>query len=296
MICARRAARSDGAGPASRGRLRRGRLGRWLLIGGGAGLVRDPDPGARRWPWSGRSSSGGLAPFLAALAAPEVAAGVRPCRWGSRPGDGGQHGLRRRLRAGAGPPAVLGPGAGRRPGRPAVRHLADRRRADAGRPLRPGRLARAAGSSRTGSGSSTRCPGMVLATMFVTVPFVVRELVPGAPRARATIRAGRLHPGRRPLADLLERHAAVDPLGPGLRRHADGRPVAGRVRRGARGLGQRHRPDPDGHPLHPRRDRELPPRGGLRRQPGAGRRLVRPADRDGRRSASISNGGREKRS
>ena len=56
-------------------------------------------------------------------------------------------------------------------------------------------------------------PGMVLATMFVSLPFVVREVIPvlreigtEQEQAAATLGAGSL-------ADLLPRHAAGDPLG-----------------------------------------------------------------------------------
>ncbi len=100
-------------------------------------------------------------------------------------------------------------------------------------------------------------PGMIVATLFVTLP--VRGPRAGADFARAWrgARAGGLHARGRALADVLERDAAVDPLGRGLRRDADGRPVAGRIWRGAGGLRQPDRADPDRDAIHPRRDREL---------------------------------------
>ena len=70
-------------------------------------------------------------------------------------------------------------------------------------------------------------PGMILATLFVTVPFVVRELVPILRELGRGKRAGGLHAGRRPLADFLERDAPLDSLGRGLWRDADRRPLAG---------------------------------------------------------------------
>ena len=118
-------------------------------------------------------------------------------------------------------------------------------------------------------------PGMILATLFVTVPFVVRELVPVLRELGEEHEQAALHPGRGPLADVLERHASLDPVGRRLRRDADGRPVAGRIRCRPRRLGQPDRPHPDGDALHPRRHRELPYRGCLCRQPGAGGDVVR---------------------
>ena len=56
-------------------------------------------------------------------------------------------------------------------------------------------------------------PGMILATIFVSLPFVVREVIPvlreigtGQEQAAATLGASRL-------ADVLAHHAAGDPLG-----------------------------------------------------------------------------------
>ena len=79
-------------------------------------------------------------------------------------------------------------------------------------------------------------PGMVLATIFVSLPFVVREVVPvlreigtDQEQAAATLGASRL-------ADVLAGHAAGDPLGRRLRRRADHRAGARRVRRGERGV------------------------------------------------------------
>ena len=74
-------------------------------------------------------------------------------------------------------------------------------------------------------------PGMILATMFVSLPFVVRETIPvlreiGTEQEQA---AATLGAGAAP--DLLPRHAAGDPLGRGLRRGPDHGAGARRVRR-----------------------------------------------------------------
>ena len=56
-------------------------------------------------------------------------------------------------------------------------------------------------------------PGMVLATIFVSLPFVVREVIPvlreiGTDQEQAACDARRAR-----LADVPPRHAARDPLG-----------------------------------------------------------------------------------
>ena len=56
-------------------------------------------------------------------------------------------------------------------------------------------------------------PSIVLATVFVSVPFVAREVDPDAARDRRRAGAGRAHARRLGLADVLADHAAVDPLG-----------------------------------------------------------------------------------
>ena len=248
---------------------------------GRARLVRPADPGAGASRWSRQVLAGGWRPFVAALATPEVRRAFGLTLGITALATVDQHGLRRGIRPGAGAATILGPGAGRRPGGLAVRRLAGGRRVDADHPLRAGRLARAVDRGR-GIRVVYAVPGMVLA-MHVRDP-AVRRPRGGAGAARVGRRpgGGGLYARRRPLADILARDAALDPLGRGLRRDPDGRPVARRVRRPAGRLGQPHRPDPDGHALHPRRDRELPPGRGLRGEPGAGGRLVRPAGRHGR--------------
>ena len=116
--------------------------------------------------------------------------------------------------------------------RPAVRRLAGGHRPGADPGLRPtgwfgGWLA------DHGIQVIFSIPGMVMATMFVSLPFVVREVVPvlreiGTDQEQAAADARRLG-----LADVLADHAAVDPLGRDLRRRADHGARARRVRRGA---------------------------------------------------------------
>ena len=88
-------------------------------------------------------------------------------------------------------------------------------------------------------------PGMILATIFVSLPFVVREVVPVLRGDRHRAGAGGRDAGRLAVADLLAHHAAGHPLGGGLRRRAHHRPRARRVRRGQHRLGQALRADRD---------------------------------------------------
>ena len=71
-----------------------------------------------------------------------------------------------------------GQGAARRAGRPAVRAADRGRRHRADRAVRRERLARAASSSRSGSRSRSRRAGVVVAMIFVGLPFVVRTVQP----------------------------------------------------------------------------------------------------------------------
>ena len=93
-------------------------------------------------------------------------------------------------------------------------------------------------------------PGMVLATIFVTMPFVVREVEPvlheigqEQEQAAATLGAG----GQ----DLLADHAAGHPLGRPTASSSPSR-VARRVRRGDHGVVRLPRRLADAHPVHGR--------------------------------------------
>ena len=91
-------------------------------------------------------------------------------------------------------------------------------------------------------------PGIVLATIFVSLPFVVREVTPvlreiGDEQEQAAATLGALG-----VADVLAHHAAGDPLGRRLRHRAVGRPRDRRVRRRQRRLAARS-------PARPRRSR-----------------------------------------
>jgi hypothetical protein len=95
-------------------------------------------------------------------------------------------------------------------------------------------------------------PGIVLATVFVTFPFVARELIPlmqeqGTAEEEAAVSMGAGGPD-----DVLAGDRAQCALGPDVRRPAVQRPRHGRVRR--RVGGQRPHPRPDQHHAAARRD------------------------------------------
>ena len=75
-------------------------------------------------------------------------------------------------------------------------------------------------------------PGIVLATIFVTLPFVVREVIPVLREIGTDQEEAAWILGASKLADLPPDHAAVDPLGRRVRRRPDHRAGARRVRRG----------------------------------------------------------------
>ena len=105
-------------------------------------------------------------------------------------------------------------------------------------------------------------PGIVLATIFVTFPFVARELIPLMQEQGAEEEEAARMLGRRRLADLPPGHAAQRQMGPALRRAAVQRPRDGRVRRGLGGL----RSHPRAHQHHAAARRDSLQRVQLRRR------------------------------
>ena len=88
-------------------------------------------------------------------------------------------------------------------------------------------------------------PGIVLATIFVTFPFVARELIPLMQDQGTADEEAALSLGRQRLSRLLDRDASEHPLGAALWRAAVQCPRHGRVRR--RGGGVRPYPRRDQH-------------------------------------------------
>ena len=143
-----------------------------------------------------------------------------------------EHGLRDPLRARDRAAPLPRRRARQRARRPAARALAGRRRPLAPAPLRPATAGSARRSPTHGIEVIFALPGMVLATIFVSLPFVVREVVPvlreiGTEQEQAAATLGAVA-----LADLPPHHASRDPLGGRLRRRADHGARARRVRRG----------------------------------------------------------------
>ena len=90
-------------------------------------------------------------------------------------------------------------------------------------------------------------PGIVLASIFVTVPFVIREVEPVLHELGTDQEEAASTLGSPVVADVLADHAAVHPVGSDLRHRADHRPHPRRVRRRDHGVVQpaRHLADPD---------------------------------------------------
>ena len=95
-------------------------------------------------------------------------------------------------------------------------------------------------------------PGIVLATIFVTFPFVARELIPLMQEQGTDEEEAALTLGASGWQTFLARHPAEHQMGPALRRAAVQRPRDGRVRRRLRRL--RPYPRPDQHDAAARRD------------------------------------------
>ena len=84
-------------------------------------------------------------------------------------------------------------------------------------------------------------PGIALATLFVTLPFVARELIPLMDSQGTSQEEAAVVLGASGGPDLLARDAAEHQMGPSLRRPALQWPGDRRVRRRRRGLGSYHR-------------------------------------------------------
>ena len=125
--------------------------------------------------------------------------------------------------------------------------LSGGRRPRAAARVRPDRLVRAVAQRATASRSCSRSRRSSIATAFVSLPFVARELIPvlreigeEQQQAAATLGATRT-------ADVLPHHAARHPAGADLRHRAHGRACARRVRRRRRRLWRHPGPDRDAH-------------------------------------------------
>ena len=114
-------------------------------------------------------------------------------------------------------------------------------------------------------------PGIVLATVFVTFPFIARELIPlMQAQGQEQEEAARVL-GAGGLADPVARDAAQREVGAAVRRDPVQRAGDGRVRRGQRGLGPHPRPDQHAAAAHRDPLQRLPVRRGVRRRVAAGR-------------------------
>jgi sulfate/thiosulfate transport system permease protein len=92
-------------------------------------------------------------------------------------------------------------------------------------------------------------PGIILATVFVTFPFIARELIPLMQAQGSEEEASGHRVGRHRLADLLARDAAQHQMGPAVRRDLVQRTGHGRIRCGVGGVGP-HPGQTNTLPLH----------------------------------------------
>ena len=91
-------------------------------------------------------------------------------------------------------------------------------------------------------------PGIVLASIFVTVPFVIREVEPVLHELGTDQEEAAATLGSQLVADVLADHASLDPVGADLRHRPDRGPHARRVRRGDHGVVEPAREVPDADP------------------------------------------------
>ena len=112
-------------------------------------------------------------------------------------------------------------------------------------------------------------PGMVLATSFVSMPFVAREVLPvleeiGTDQEEAAKNSGRIR-----LADLLAGDFTLHSLGLAVWHYFDERARHGRVWRGRRRIGQHHRQNPNPAAVRRRNLQAIPHATGLCRRRAA---------------------------
>ena len=102
-------------------------------------------------------------------------------------------------------------------------------------------------------------PGIVMAVIFVSLPFVAREVIPVMQEIGTDQETAAETLGASPLADLPQDHPAHDPLGRDLRNRADHSPRPGRVRRGDGRLPETSaNPDPAALRIQTVRNLQLP--------------------------------------
>ena len=113
-------------------------------------------------------------------------------------------------------------------------------------------------------------PGIVLATIFVTFPFVARELIPLMQAQGRDEEEAAVTLGASGWQTFCVGHPAQHQMGAAVRRDPLQRPGHGRVRRGLGGVRPYSRPDQ--HHAAARRDslQRIPVCGGLRRRLAAG--------------------------
>ena len=111
-------------------------------------------------------------------------------------------------------------------------------------------------------------PGIVMASAAVSLPYVVREVLPVLQEIGTEQEQAARTLGAGPFAVVPAHHAAQHPPGPGLRRDAHHGPGAGRVRSGGHRVGRHRRQDRDLHPLHRRQHRQPRAAERLRRRGG----------------------------
>ena len=187
-----------------------------------------------------------------------------------------QHRLRRRASRCCWSATAFPGGASSTLPRPAARRLAGRRRPGAHPRLRPATAGSAASSPRHGIQVIFALPGMVLATVFVSLPLVVREVVPvleeiGTEQEQAarTLGAGRSQTFRRITLPAI-RWALAYGVVLSLAR------CARRVRRRGRGVGHVVGKTQTAHALRRASSIQNFDRRGLRRVVRAGRRSPSP--------------------